>query len=83
MDHPQTTGPAPTREPTPVPGPDLGPGPSPGPSPGPGLGERCSSVVGRWRCARPRAHSGLHAAQDAGGRTTWNDNASGRRLREL
>jgi hypothetical protein len=69
MEHQQTTEPTPTGEPI--------------PGHGHGRGERCSSVVGRWRCARPRGHAGLHAAQDEGGRTTWNDNASGRRLREL
>jgi hypothetical protein len=45
--------------------------------------ERCSSVLGRWRCGLPRGHEGLHAAHDDHARTTWNDNASGRRLGDL
>ncbi|WP_260852180.1 hypothetical protein [Curtobacterium sp. BH-2-1-1] len=41
------------------------------------------SVFDRWRCALADGHEGLHAAEVEGASTSWNDAASGRRLRGL
>lgn len=43
--------------------------------------DRCTSVFDRWRCGRPQGHAGPHQAHVGGSTTTWNDPATGRRLR--
>lgn len=57
---------------------DLG-----GPPSDPVVRDLCMSVFDRWRCALADGHEGLHAAEVDGTSTSWNDAASGRRLRGL
>ncbi|MBO9048733.1 hypothetical protein JYQ29_17915 [Curtobacterium flaccumfaciens pv. flaccumfaciens] len=44
---------------------------------------RCCSVFDRWRCDRPRGHDGVHESRAPGGRTSWNDALTGRRLGDV
>ncbi|MCS5506294.1 hypothetical protein [Curtobacterium flaccumfaciens] len=44
---------------------------------------RCRSVFDRWRCDRPRGHDGVHESRALGGRTSWNDALTGRRLGDV
>jgi hypothetical protein len=44
---------------------------------------RCCSVFDRWRCDRPRGHDGVHESRALGGRASWNDALTGRRLSDV
>jgi hypothetical protein len=44
---------------------------------------RCCSVFDRWRCDRPLGHDGVHESRAPGGRTSWNDALTGRRLSDV
>lgn len=42
----------------------------------------CASVFDRWRCDGVAGHPGMHTAAEARAVTRWNDEATGRRLRQ-